>query len=337
MLMYLLEESSKNRALDHGLEFTLENAVGCENPRDEESSTLVGVDVEFPAHIDLSGSFKELVANYCSQVLDCAIDDIVWTGVVKTEHSGVAYSTEMPTGDWSSHYEGFIYLKNNAIQDEYSVEKINQELKDKILMRFSDEMQEYTAWCLDDGYDIEVASVDKKYKDYASCVLNVNNSVDRVFNEIVSGLLAHIKQDGKSVDIKVGFDKSSVPSYISAVHLFNKNINNVFKTVLTLSDFKIDNDAGVFEAKVSLNALASFLKLASNVSESLDINLFELVKLAVDAIIDNEKSEPLDEMQVINTLTSNAPYKDWSPLILKALMTVIVSQVPFVELIDVSE
>lgn len=335
--MYLLEQESKDRALDYGLEFVIENAVGYDSPRDEETSTLVGVDVELPGDIELGVSFNDFVANYCGQVLDCTIDEIVWTGVVKHGHSGVAYSTEMPTGKWSSHYEGFIYLKNDTIKDEYGVETIDQDLKNRVLDRFSDEMKEFTAWCVNDAYDLEIMSVDKKHKDSSYCVFNVNNAVDRVFNEMIDRLVSCIKEDGKIVDIKVGFKPGSIPSYMSAVHFFNSNINNVFKTVLTLGDFTIDKDTGVFEAKVNVSSLSSFLSLASCISNSFYMNLFELIQLAMVAIVDDEKLDPVDEIQVLKALTANTPYDEWSPLMLRALMTVIVDQLPFFELISTSE
>lgn len=337
MLMYLLEQESKDRALDYGLEFVIENAVGYDSPRDEETSTLVGVDVELPGDIESGISFNDFVADYCGQVLDCTIDDIVWTGVVKHEHSGVSYSTEQPSGEWSSHYEGFIYLRNETIKDEYSVKTIDQELKNKVLERFSDEMKEFTAWCVNDAYDLEIMSVDKKHKDSAYCVFNVNNAVDRVFNEMIDRLLCCIKEDGRNIDIKVGFKPGSIPSYMSAVHFFNSNINNVFKTVLTLSDFTIDKEAGVFEAKVNISSLDSFLNLAARISDSFYMNLFEMVGLAVAKIVSNEKLKPVDEAQVIKVLTANTPYDEWSLLMLKALMTVIVDQLPFFEMISTSE
>lgn len=335
--MYLIAEETKERALNHGLEFTINDEGSADNPRDEESSTLVGIDINMPDDIELDGSFESVVANYCRQVLDCTIDNIVWTGVVKHEHGAVTYSTEMPTGDWSSQHEGFIYLTKDAIRDEYTVEAIDQELEDKVLNRFADEMKEYTAWCMDDAYNLEISSVDKKYQDSAWGIFDVNNAVDRVLNELISGLLTSIKEDGKIIDIEVKFEVGAMPSYMSAAHFFNHNINNVFGSVLTLSEYNIDKDAGIISAKVSIDALASFLQLATSVSESFETNLFGLMRSAVVELVDSGKFQAVSEMEVIETLMANTPYREWSPLMLSALIEVIVSQIPFFELIAVSE
>lgn len=127
--------------------------------REGRSSTWVGIDTDTRLDIvDKGNCFDDYVANYCKVILNCTVDDIVWSTVYKYEHSGICFNLTGFNCRWDSGIHGFIYMTKEQVRNEYGVKRVSQKLYDRVIETFEKEVKAYSKYINHEYYAVTLKS-----------------------------------------------------------------------------------------------------------------------------------------------------------------------------------
>lgn len=159
----------------------------CEDFREGLDTTWVGVDVSTRLDVvDKGNCFEDYVADYCKQILDCTINDIIWATVYKYEHSGVCYNLTGFSCPWDSGIDGFIYMTKEQARKIYGVKRISSKLHDKIQNTFEKEVENYSTAINSSFYSVSLdneADEEEEFFWYGGCL--TKEQMIEAFNDML--------------------------------------------------------------------------------------------------------------------------------------------------------
>lgn len=185
MRQHLIKEATEKRLLEQGLKLKLSQDDSAISPRETCQSVFVGGEVRIPHDVDKGQCFDDFVRNYCRQVLECKVTDIVWATVYKYEHGGVEYSLGSSSCPWDSGIAGFIYITKEELRSHHGVKRITQQLYDLQVSWFAGELKDYTAYCNGDIYGIEIFSQNKDFESETWGVVDIDDHIDYTVNAVI--------------------------------------------------------------------------------------------------------------------------------------------------------
>lgn len=142
----------------------------------------------------------------------------------------------------------------------------------------------------------------------------IDNTIEKI-NAATGRIFTFKAQIGKDIDI----------SNDLTINLLNQ-IQDTFDFVPAIGSINIDKDENTIEMSWLLSSIPSFLVLCTNARSSTKHNVFRLMTDTVRFTGDKHGFDVIDEDMLINTLTDNNDYREWSNHMLISLITTILNR-----------
>lgn len=333
MRKFLIDPTTENRLLTHGLTLAIGYDTGCESPFDWGSSNFVSDDNDLSSDIESGESFKEFVSNYCHEVLDCYESDILWVPVsgYLNGADGYALAPNAPYREFNA--AGFIYALKSDIYSEHNVTRISPKLRETVLKKFAREIALYTAWTRNDVYTVRVESANQAYKETAGWITAINNDVDVTANDLIDDAIASMRYDQMCPTVIMQIDTTCLPADTSPTIYINEKVKSVFGGVLTFGDIVYRVNTGVLSAIVSLADIRSIERLSMHA----DPTFFKAISDKIKEFHLTGRYKEVSERDVQLTFTENVPYNEWEPVMIAGLMSVMLDTATCVDVVAVVE
>ena len=324
---YMIKDETDKRLAMHGFNIDIGNDQDADSPREWMDSVFVGGEIKIPSdsEVDRGENFEEFVHNYCRDILNCKITDIIWLPVFKFDHTGVAYSVTPFSDRWDSGRAGFIYETKENIRKEHNVKRISQAIKEQTEARLTSEIETYSLWANGDVYYAQVTSNDEYFNE--SCSWLLESDVDRVANELIDQVIRAIDKDGRSVVLEMTVGELDRDE--TAVQRINEVLEDHFGIKISVGTIEQEENLKVILAVADL---PSFLHLAQSSSDNL-FNIVAMKAVELNLLYNNEQKDTNDYLQEI---TANKSYHDWSNVLLNALITTLFDDIDVANIINIS-
>ena len=226
MRKHLVRPSTELRLLSHGLVLDLNKDDEIEGFRSDSNSILIGVDTTIPNRVSKGGSFKELVENYCSIMLNFNEHDIFWRGVHKHAFDGkVEYTLSDKINQWDNTVVGFIYQVKTDIYRKHKANHINAYISDLVVAEFLDELQQLSRYENGDIYQVLVSGDDDN--DYLAlyAVDGTPERIDKAVNDLISQQVSAIDNISKKAKITLKYTPSKMTELAPYMAILTSEIN----------------------------------------------------------------------------------------------------------------
>ena len=329
------------RMLNHGLEISLsfdpnygkdsKKNASYPDGRMDDHTIWVGIDKPLPSIGDEAGTINQLVSDYCRDALNCDMDDIVWALVEKTEDNGVRYKVVDSSGCWNDEKYSFIYMTKEHALDHYNTERLSLGVLGDIRYEFVCQILEFNAWT---NNEVLKATVTPKQKvmntpiDFkegiAEYIMPVNDEIDVFSGEAICGVLFEIDNGGAgTVNLSLLYDRG-MPTEIQKSLYFIRNMEHVFGFTPALGSMCHDVRERQFNFNMSLDCMPHFSALKESTIKSFkgdkSFNLIDNLQKYVDFLSENGEYSDADKQLVAETIAADKPYREWSHLLINALM-----------------
>lgn len=322
----ILSKSLISRAAEHGLVFEIKktNPKLIESPRNDSSSTWVGVDFEFPSRnkVGCYGDEINYIDNYIKNILKTTADKVVLAEVYharrlsdNTEHYSL--SPDFGLGYRKSEQRSFIYEGVESL-----LARKNKLANSEILEDFDYQVKLFSDANCGDVYDLYITDLSGKNLDEILIVYNtdgeaVENYCEDMLDLVVNQYFGEQSFERESVAVPFSFNGTKHGE------LSDGTIECVLKSVKSaIGDSFIVGDYEVFEdnTKSKIHVAIDSIPLFSSINHKSKANMFDwtIDRLMFAGIGRYMNMTPTD---ITVFLAGEQPYKKWDRYFLSVFIS----------------
>ncbi|MBO6225875.1 MAG: hypothetical protein J6N72_10610 [Psychrobacter sp.] len=216
MRKHLIKPCTELSLLSHGLTLDLYLDENAENPRNHSKLMIVGVDVKIPDYVERGSSLEEFVDNYCSQVLHCGKDDIVWRGIHRFIFNDcVEYAVAASNSVWDPTVIGFMYVYKRTLRENLKIYNIDGRAEYKVTAQLEVELERLARFENKEVYEFVLGGDGDNNYECVSGIDGKRDKVDRAVKNSISSIVGIVDKSINKVQVIFEYDlfyiQESVP------------------------------------------------------------------------------------------------------------------------------
>lgn len=340
-----LSDVSKNKLSTLNLVLDATPSTCSKSPRMDARTTWVGFDTQIPKNIiddatqtpmHQSKTTAILVSNYFKSAgLD--ENDFIWRTVNKVQKGdGVKYFASKKSGRINASNIGFIYISKKQALLFFDDSRVSDkedfachlEMKSDAL--FSEELAKYTAWVLNDIYDITVRTLNNRAKFTTKSVYATGSAIDNVVSRAIVDILKSVDGFENRAIIHLKMKENKEVSGSARILSLYKILNTEINASLCVGNGNYNYDHQVLSFPFLVDSLTPFKQLRENTEH----DLLLMMTKHLEILNKDDDYEKVDLWCVMNTLLDDSHYDEWNSTMIHALMRSIVDCIDDIEGIE---
>lgn len=315
------------------LEANITHSVGSLSPRKGRQSTWVKVDCLVPPMFSNYATVDNLVEQWFES--KDGVDSYIWAHVAMIITGGEAkYVARKADTDKNEKEMGFIYISKFRVDFLLRNAGSSENSIGFAMNLFNTELRDYSTWQNSNIFDITIFSKHVNIKDEKMFTYNTDDNIEKMIVHASENVIKRIDAIHDANKLIVTVDKnycSDNPS--DAIMFFTDQLYNMFGARLCMGSHEVKEQQSSNTYQLQITYLAKSLPFFNEMEAHCEGDLFSLLKGNILELNNTGRFKTYDAWDVARFMLHDDYCDHWPPIMFKALMMTIISQLEGVEFI----